>query len=70
MVRSNSIFKAKNFINTSPVYFDEEKAAEAANDPNYQPDEQHSGSEHLPIVGSFMALFGVIAAWFSSGSSN
>lgn len=48
---------------TDLVYFDEDRAAEAANDPDERREGEHGEGERLPIVGPIVALFGVIGAW-------
>ena len=56
-------------LTTWTVYFDEDKAAHAANDPS---ESLHSngGETNIPIVSSAIAMFGAVAAWagISAGS--
>ncbi|KAK5174583.1 uncharacterized protein LTR77_001664 [Saxophila tyrrhenica] len=56
------------FLRTG-VYFDEEKAAQAADEPAASV-HTNEGSGRIPIVSSVMAMFGAIAAWVGiSGGS-
>ena len=46
------------------VFFDEEKAARARDDPDAHRHEDQ-GSTGLPIVDGMLAFFGLIGAWFT-----
>jgi hypothetical protein len=59
------------FLRTN-TYFDEAKAAQAANDPlaAEHSDGIDEGAQRIPIVSSLIALFGMLAAWVGISSSS
>ena len=47
------------------VYFDEDKAAEARDDPDSAAAHEDRGGAGIPVVDSMLAFFGLIGAWFA-----